>query len=80
MKAKTEMAKCELRLGHLRKAATLFREALDIYGGYGPAIAGLARTYARMGRGEDARDLYMSYLEVNPKGTDAAEAKAFLGR
>ncbi len=74
------MAECEFRLGRYREAAALFQQAMDASPNYGPAIAGLARAHARLGNTKDARFLYMRYLDVNPNGSQAAEARAYLGR
>ncbi len=77
---KVKMAECEFRLGRYREAAALFQQAMDASPNYGPAIAGLARAHARLGNTKDARFLYMRYLDVNPNGSQAAEARAYLGR
>lgn len=77
---KVKMAECEFRLGRYREAAALFQQAMDASPNYGPAIAGLARAHARLGNAKDARFLYLRYLDVNPNGSQAAEARAYLGR
>ncbi len=75
-----KMAECEYRQGRYREAAALFQRALDRNPDYGPAIVGLARSHARLGNAQEARFLYLRYLEVNPNGSQAAEARAYLGR
>lgn len=77
---KVKMAECEFRAGRYREAAALFQQAMDASPNYGPAIAGLARAHARLGNAKDARFLYMKYLDVNPNGSQAPEARAYLGR
>ncbi len=77
---KVKMAECEYRLGRYREAAALFQKAVEQNPNYGPAIAGLARAHARLGNDKDARFCYMKYLDVNPNGSQAAEARAYLGR
>lgn len=77
---KVKTAECEYRLGRYREAAALFQKAMEQNPNYGPAIAGLARAHARLGNGKDARFYYMKYLDVNPNGSQAAEARAYLGR
>lgn len=77
---KVKTAECEFRLGRYREAAALFQQAMDASPNYGPAIVGLARAHARLGNAKDARFLYLKYLDVNPNGSQAAEARAYLGR
>lgn len=77
---RVKMAECLYRQGRYREAAALFRQAMDRSPDYGPAIAGLARAQARLGNREEARFLYIKYLDLNPHGSHAAEARAFLGR
>ena len=75
-----KMGTCAERLGRLQEAVTLFQKALSLHADYGPAIAGLARVKARLGQREEAAALYTRYLENNPTGSHAAEARAFLAR
>lgn len=77
---RVKMAECEYRLGRYREALALFQRALDMNPNYGPAIIGLARTHQRLGNTNDARFWYLKYLESNPHGSQAQEARAYLGR
>lgn len=74
-----KMADAEARLGDLTRAAVHYQAALKIHP-YGPAMIGLARVHDRMGNRDSARHWYEKYLEINKSGTQAAEARAYLGK
>lgn len=76
---RAKMGDCEFRSGKMKQAAVHFQAALKVGPNYGPAIIGLARTHSRLGNDTDARYHYMRYLKVNPYGSQAQEAKDYLG-
>ena len=77
---RAKMGDCELRSGKPKQAAVHFQAALKVGPNYGPAIIGLARTHVKMGNDDDARYHYMRYLNINPHGSQAQEARDYLGR
>lgn len=72
------MGYCSLKKGNLDAAAGHYRNALKIMNTHGPSIIGLARIYKIKGNVSDARYFYTRYLEVNPTGSQAKEAREYL--
>ena len=70
---------CEMARGRLDAAVEGYKAALKIRD-YGPALIGAARAHARRGDEGDAKSYYSHYLEVNPSGSQADEARRFLGQ
>jgi hypothetical protein len=70
---------CEAALGDFKAAAAHYQSVLKIRD-YGPSIIGLARAHKKLGNEADARFYYAHYLEVNPTGSQAAEARQYLGQ
>jgi len=60
------------------EAVKYFKQAIDL--GYTDAWIGLARTYQRMGKANDARDSYRQYLSEQPDGSLATAARAALSK
>lgn len=69
---------CEFAMGDLKAAASHYQEVLKIRD-YGPSLIGLARVHQKLGNMNEARYYYSRYLEVNPSGSQAEEARRFLG-
>jgi len=74
----SRMGDIELRRGNTGAAGALFGAALK-KSEYGPALIGMARLSARQGNDSSARGYYRRYLDTNRTGSQAAEARKYLG-
>jgi len=74
----TRMGDLEFRRGNLDAASTHYGTALSKTD-YGPALIGMARVSAREGNAASARGYYRRYLDVNSMGSQAEEARKYLG-
>jgi|GEM_PF-3139808 len=73
-----KMGDCALVMGDIDVAMDYYQKALKMSEGYGPAMIGIARGFARKGNKEQARLWYKKYLDTNPRGSQAEEARQFL--
>ncbi len=73
VEALTGLGQVALRRGNLAEAARRFRPAARA--DYGDAYIGLAETYRRMGRVDDAIATYRAYLASRPTGPHAGLAR-----
>lgn len=64
--------------GKTDEARRQYLYAVQLHDRYGPAFIGLARLYVKTGDAARARTQYQRYLDVNPDGSDAKEARDFL--
>jgi len=74
----SKMGDCSLAMGEIDAALDYYQRALRMMEGYGPAMIGIARGFARKGNKEQARLWYQKYLDANPRGSQAEEARRFL--
>jgi hypothetical protein len=74
----SKMGDCSLAMGEIDVALDYYQRALGMMQGYGPAMIGIARGFARKGNKEQARLWYQKYLDSNPQGSQAEEARRFL--
>jgi len=73
-----KMGDCSLAMGEIDVALDYYQRALGMMQGYGPAMIGIARGFARKGNKEQAKLWYQKYLDANPQGSQAEEARRFL--
>ncbi len=73
-----KMGEASYRLKRYEAARGSYEGAIAINPSYGPALIGLARVAKARGNTDEAKRNYQSYLDVNPNGTQAAEARQYL--
>lgn len=69
---------CAARLDKRDQAQRYYARALRIRDSYGPALIGMARLHKQAGDTGTALGFYRRYLEVNSRGSQAGEARAFV--
>ncbi len=74
-----KMGEACFKLRRYEEAKTHYQRALGLVSSYGPAMIGLARVAKARGIADEARRYYQMYLDVNPSGTQAKEARQYLG-
>jgi Tfp pilus assembly protein PilF len=72
------MGDCAANMGNLDQARRHYENALRLRDSYGPALIGMARIHKRTGDSVGALRFYRRYLEVNSRGSQADEARAFV--
>ncbi len=74
-----KMGEACFKLRRYEEAKSHYERALGLVSSYGPAMIGLARVAKARGIADEARRYYQMYLDVNPSGTQAKEARQYLG-
>lgn len=74
-----KMGEACFKLRRYEEARSHYERALGLVSSYGPAMIGLARVAKARGIADEARRYYQMYLDVNPSGTQAKEARQYLG-